>query len=83
MNSHANPDDRAQGPVISINVQGDAQLNVTATASPAGQESSNQAALPNVEALATPLWHRTSVIWSAVAAAATVAGVVGTWLMAR
>ncbi|MFG2989605.1 hypothetical protein ACGFZK_10020 [Streptomyces sp. NPDC048257] len=97
MSSQANPGDPSRGPVISIHIQGDARLHLTAPVAQADHGSNSRATAthdpggtpvpeaPPVPvapaAAAVPLWHRTSVIWSAVAAAAAVATAAAAWFI--
>ncbi|MEV0534360.1 hypothetical protein [Kitasatospora sp. NPDC050463] len=88
MDANGNADDVPQAPLISINVQGKARLNMVAPVSNAYHGSISRTSVSagdgRTGAVAVPpFWHRTSVIWSAVAALAAVATVVVTWALAR
>ncbi|GAA4063902.1 hypothetical protein GCM10022233_42500 [Streptomyces shaanxiensis] len=78
-----NSSDPSREPVININVRGDARFSLTASIAQADHGSTSQAAaLENPKTpVEAPFWHRTAVIWSALAALAAIAGVVVTWLV--
>ncbi|WP_406345926.1 hypothetical protein [Streptomyces sp. NBC_00648] len=67
-------------PVISITVHGGSRVRVDAAITKADGGSRATAPLPTAN---PPIWHRTSVLWSAVAALAAVAAVVLGWAASR
>ncbi|PKV83673.1 hypothetical protein [Streptomyces sp. TLI_146] len=70
-------------PVISITVHGGSRVRVDAAITKT--EPDGRAALPPARPVTgnPPFWHRTSVLWSAVAALAAVAAVVLGWAASR
>ncbi|GHH81408.1 hypothetical protein [Streptomyces capitiformicae] len=82
MTDNRNPRVAPHAAAVNITVEGPAQLVVATTIASADHGSRSEIAAPAVAEpdAGPPFWHRTSVIWSAVAALAATTTAVLAWV---